>query len=63
MTKNKSVRVRLSDDDYDELRVIGLLESCNISFIIRTVLRDYTKYYNHINSDKVEGIKKYLTNE
>ena len=47
MNKDKNrITVRLSDETIEELRKIGEQEQFNISFIIRTIIKDYIKIYN-----------------
>ena len=43
--KNERITVRLNDELLNDLKLVSELEGCSISFIIRTVVNDYLKYY------------------
>jgi hypothetical protein len=47
--KKKIVKVNLDEELLNDIRLISILEGCSVSFIIRTVINDYIKYYMYKN--------------
>jgi hypothetical protein len=59
MNKKKIVKLRFEEELLTDIKLISVLEGESISFIIRTILNDYVKYYLWKNVDT----KKDITNE
>lgn len=53
--KKKLVKIYLDEETINDLKLINLLEGCSVSFIVRTIINDYTKYYLYKNKLNNEG--------
>jgi metal-responsive CopG/Arc/MetJ family transcriptional regulator len=50
--KKERISIRLDNEVIKDLKLVSELEGESISFIIRTILRDYLNYYLFKNTDK-----------
>jgi len=53
----KQIKIYFTDEQLDDLKLISTLEGESISFIIRTIVNDYLKYYLWKNSDSTNDKK------
>ena len=54
--RKERITIRFPKETIEDLKFVGLLEGCSISFIIRTITQDYINYYlwRNKNSDHPE---------
>ena len=57
MSKKERISIRLDSNLISDLKLISALEDVSLSFIIRTILDDYIKYYLWKNIDTEKNFK------
>jgi len=57
----KLVKIYMDDDTIDDLKMVGMLEGCTVSFIVRTIIKDYMDFYlykKQINKEDMDEVSK-----
>lgn len=49
------ITIRFDEDTLKDLKLVSELEGESLSFIIRTILRDYLNYYLWKNTENIEN--------